>query len=375
MAGLPSPLLVKLKRTLLDCGPFANYRLLVSAFTDDRIAPWKDELLGADHSTSDRVELFVSQFLDRKNRAGQSVLVLFLQALHDQATEEDQCSQRLDDIAVEVAAAMSNQVPPMARHNLLRASVTHAGESPPTDLGSYTLPAIETDFSIRREPLPPGLSPQIFAERLESLKNKEKADWLPVSFLEKGLKAARSVGRVEHQGRKIGTAFLIAPDLVLTNAHVVRDIPVLQQGGVRFNVGLQAEPQWCYFSEKVTFSAVEELDFALVRLKTRVAGTPVILSNETAYSAQSANILQYPKGDSLQVALRRNEVVHVEPKRLYYVTDTEECSSGSPVFNDDWAVIALHRAGMVDSAQRPVKNANQGVPMIAIEPMIQSYLN
>ena len=57
------------------------------------------------------------------------------------------------------------------------------------------------------------------------------------------------------------------------------------------------------------------------------------------------------------------------------LTDTDGGSSGSPVFNDEWRVIALHRAGIVDDAQRPVKNANQGVPLTAIEPLIRPYLN
>jgi endonuclease G, mitochondrial len=79
-------------------------------------------------------------------------------------------------------------------------------------------------------------------------------------------------------------------------------------------------------------------------------------------------------GGLMQVALRYNAIVHVDPTRLYYVADTEGGSSGSPVFNDDWRVIAPHRAGIVDDAQRPVKNANQGVPLMVIEPLIRPYL-
>lgn len=373
MPGLPSSLLEKLKQTLLDCGPFQSHADLVSVFIDERIAPWKNQVSSA-QSSNNRVRLFVSDFLNRENRAGQSVLVLFLQALHDQTGQEDACRQRLNDIAIEVAAALGPTLPPLARHNLWRASAMHTGEALPANLGGYAIPPVEPDSNAQRERLPPGLPASVFAERLESLKNKEKADWLPVSFLEKGLQAARSVGRVEHQGRKIGTAFLVAQDLVLTNAHVVGDIPVLEQGGVRFNVGLQAEAQWRYFVKQIAHSPIEELDFALVQIAASASGAPVTPSSEAAYPAQPANILQYPQGQSIQVALRRNEVVHIDPKRLYYVTDTEECSSGSPVFNDDWCVIALHRAGIVDDAQRPVKNANQGVPLTAIEPHIRPYL-
>lgn len=285
MPGLPSFLLKKLKESLLDCGPFGSDRTLVSVFTDDRIAPWKNQVPEAGDK-KERVDLFVSHFLHRKNRAGQSVLVLFLQALHDQAEKEDACFQRLNDIAIEVAAAISTELPPLARHNLWRASATRAGETLPASLGGYALPPVATDLKAQVAPLPPGLPAHVFAERLESLKNKEKADWLPVSFLEKGLQAARAVGRVEHQGHKIGTAFLITSDLVLTNAHVIRDIPVLEQGGVRFNVGLQAEAQWRYFVEQMVQSPIEELDFALLRLKAPTIGAPpVTLSTEAAYPA------------------------------------------------------------------------------------------
>jgi hypothetical protein len=349
----------------------------VDVFVDDRIAPWESQVSDAGNPRQ-LVDRFVRDFLERKNRAGQSVLVLFLQALHDQAEEEDACLQRLSDIAIEVAAAIGAELPPLAGINLWRASVVRAGETPPDYLGGYTLPPVETDLHAQVEPLPPGLSAHVFAERLESLKNKEKADWLPVNFLEKGLQAARAVGRVEYQGHKIGTAFLLAPDLVLTNAHVMRDIPVLEQGGVRFHVGLQAEAQWRYFAEQMVSSSTAELDFALVRLKAPLIGPPpVALSTEAAYPAQPANILQHPGGVGglMQVALRYNAIVHVDPTRLYYVTDTEGGSSGSPVFNDDWQVIALHRAGIVDDTQRLVKNANQGVPLMAIEPLIRSYIH
>jgi hypothetical protein len=42
--------------------------------------------------------------------------------------------------------------------------------------------------------------------------------------------------------------------------------------------------------------------------------------------------------------------------------------------NDDWRVTALHRAGIVDDAPRPVTHANRGVPLTAIAPLIRRYL-
>lgn len=376
MSALPAPLLKQLRQTLLDCGPFDNDRQLRAIFTaDDRLAPWRNNLPEA-NSRVERVNLFVADFVGRRNRQGQSVLVLFLQAVHEQAEEEDECHWRLNDLAVQVAAVTGSALPPLARGNLARAAAAQSGVLPAA-LPGYAPPSPDVEPALLRQPLPSGLPAAAFAERLESLKQKEKADWLPIAFLEKGLQAAYAVGRVEHHGRRIGTAFLVAPDLVLTNAHVVAEIPELTAGGVRFHVGLQAEPVWRYFARERIASPIQELDFALVQLESALPNArPALFSPEKPYPDQPANILQYPDmaGGLMQVALRYNAIVHVDPNRFYYVTDTEEGSSGSPVFDDSWRVIGLHRAGMVDDAQRPLPGANQGVPITAVVPLIRPFL-
>jgi V8-like Glu-specific endopeptidase len=56
-------------------------------------------------------------------------------------------------------------------------------------------------------------------------------------------------------------------------------------------------------------------------------------------------IIQHPSGGPKQIALNENRVTNIYRHYLQYTTDTLPGSSGSPVFNDDWKVVALHHAG------------------------------
>lgn len=58
------------------------------------------------------------------------------------------------------------------------------------------------------------------------------------------------------------------------------------------------------------------------------------------------SIIQHPGGELKQLALRENELVDVLEFHLHYLTDTGRGSSGSPVFNDQWEVVALHHSGV-----------------------------
>jgi endonuclease G len=64
-------------------------------------------------------------------------------------------------------------------------------------------------------------------------------------------------------------------------------------------------------------------------------------------TGDSATIIQYPEGAYQQVALCDNKILDItRPNALIYQTDTAPGTSGSPVFNDQWQVIALHSAGV-----------------------------
>ena len=46
------------------------------------------------------------------------------------------------------------------------------------------------------------------------------------------------------------------------------------------------------------------------------------------------------------MALRQNQVVDIFDLYVTYQTDTATGSSGAPVFNDQWDVVALHHSGV-----------------------------
>lgn len=59
---------------------------------------------------------------------------------------------------------------------------------------------------------------------------------------------------------------------------------------------------------------------------------------------QHLNIIQHPSARRKEVALQDNRIAKIFANVLRYTTDTEPGSSGSPVFNNEWDLIALHHA-------------------------------
>jgi endonuclease G, mitochondrial len=73
------------------------------------------------------------------------------------------------------------------------------------------------------------------------------------------------------------------------------------------------------------------------------------------------NIVQHPLGGLKQVALYHNHVAFVDRDIIQYLTDTQPGSSGSPVFNDAWQVVAVHHAGRHDPSGKAPFIRNEGV--------------
>ena len=247
------------------------------------------------------------------------------------------------------------------------------------------LPPATMPFPLRRETV---------REKLEALYANGRENWLDVTFLSGGARAAQAVCRLEWQNRGQGTGFLVAPDLILTNYHVLYPpgysgplTARLRTCSVRFGAyrlpdgGISAGNKVAKLHPDALVAASEtgQLDYALLRLREPVEdGTRIVraaLSEDEMYEEQYANIIQHPLGGAMKVALRYNQVIELRPQRVYYLSDTLDGSSGSPVFDDEWRVIALHRAaGLKDETGQVIVEANEGVPILSILNEIKPYL-
>jgi endonuclease G len=192
-----------------------------------------------------------------------------------------------------------------------------------------------------------------------------RSDLTSVCFLERGLKVARTVGRIhigDSRGRVVGygTGFLVSPRLMLTNNHVLGGKAEAATSRIEFNYqsGLDgaALPSVVFALEPGEFFLTDEkLDFTLVAV--RVVSLNDMPLSEFGFNrldetqgkvllGEYVNIIQHPNGEPKQLALRENQVVDLLDNYLHYMTDTAPGSSGSPVFNDQWEVVALHHMGV-----------------------------
>jgi hypothetical protein len=204
------------------------------------------------------------------------------------------------------------------------------------------------------------------------------------------------------------TGFLVAPDLVLTNYHVME--PVLKtdvraqdvicrfdfrkkDDGSLIGSGLEcrlATPDWCVAQSPVSewdrrLAGKEpeknELDYCLVRLADRIGETRFGGSSDETVAKrgwlapspkQSVGqtneqlfILSHPRGAVLKLAIGDHLGSNGVGNRFRYDVNTQKGSSGSPVFNANLEVIGIHNSGWKDASELAAdgRKANQGIPI------------
>ena len=179
-------------------------------------------------------------------------------------------------------------------------------------------------------------------------------DLLPFYVLERGVTAGEAVCKVAFPDGEDGTGFLVAPDILVTNNHVVPTVERAREARCHFDFqldpdGLPREITTVGLLPDSLFITSPELDYTFVRIQKvhcpRVNPIKASRGSFTNVEGEFATIIQHPDGRMKEVAYRDNRIVsHNSPLTIRYTTDTEGGSSGSPVFNSDWRLIGLHHA-------------------------------
>lgn len=199
-------------------------------------------------------------------------------------------------------------------------------------------------------------------------------DLVGVAYLDLARSASRAVGRVvlkDGRGRTVGfgTGWLCSSRAILTNHHVLEDAVSARLAVIEFNYellpgGELATPVTLPLDPDALFVTSAALDYTLVAVRGETAAfgwLPLIASADKTVLGEALSIVQHPGGETKQVALRENRLIDLLPDFLHYETDTAPGSSGSPVFNDAWEVVALHHSGVprTDAQGRTLRRDGQ----------------
>jgi endonuclease G len=199
-------------------------------------------------------------------------------------------------------------------------------------------------------------------ETLERILNGNELQ--PISYLERGAIAAKAVARIAIRsaaGSGWGTGFLIAPGVLLTNNHVLPSSSVARGSLAQFAFELSLadqplQPISFEFDPDSLFTTSVDLDFTAVAVRSQaVSGDatlapfgwlPLVEMEGKVFEGEWLTVIQHPRGERKQVCVRENRLIKRDDPVLWYTSDTQAGSSGSPVFNNDWYVVALHHSGV-----------------------------
>lgn len=226
---------------------------------------------------------------------------------------------------------------------------------------------------------------------------KGRLGYVDSVWLDRQIRIVSQVCRVERSDAPLGTGFLVGADVLLTAHHVVQDViakkwPVHELGfrfdyrilesGERSNgMVVRLAHDWlidaspCTAGEQrgqpdASIPRRNQLDFALLRLAEPVGSVrgwvPVPTSPPPLYAGMPIHIVQHPQGQPLKIALDTEAVIAITAGgcRVRYATNTEPGSSGSPCFDLDGTLVALHHYG--DPAYGHPPAYNQGIPIYLI---------
>jgi V8-like Glu-specific endopeptidase len=269
---------------------------------------------------------------------------------------------------------------------------------PASSPGSRILPPLDARLSRLGQTLM--ITPSVIASAAASVPLEKvfgTNPFMTFTAMKLGIECARAVCRVEDKSDQgIGTGFVVngkslsknLPDelVLVTNAHVMTpkgdgESLTPAQAHVTFYActDKNERPHTSKIKKILFTSPPSALDITIATLEKRPPLKNLLsfaVNLPAADSKQKLFIIGHPKGGGLSYSLNDNELLdHGDPGnfRVHYRTPTEPGSSGSPVFNAAWELIALHHAGAENLPRihgSGTYQANEGIAFKYISPAV-----
>jgi endonuclease G len=207
-------------------------------------------------------------------------------------------------------------------------------------------------------------------------------------FLDLAKAAASPVVRIlsRNFGFK-GTGFMISDKLLMTNSHVIPTIVSAKNHFVEFNYELDGsscpKPVTRFsFAPHIFFvsSSFDDLDFTIIAIGERILGKGALsefgycpLVDFETQSIDGVNcMIHHPGGGFKRLTFLNKQVVAQTEEILHYYAATQSGSSGAPVFNTKFELVAMHhcatpsRRAFSKGGQLGPNDANEGIRISAI---------
>jgi V8-like Glu-specific endopeptidase len=222
---------------------------------------------------------------------------------------------------------------------------------------------------------------------------KPEPDYWDVGFLKRAIEQSVSVCRIEISSRQImGTGVLISSNLVLTNYHVFQPTEadnletntlnaVLKFGCLTSDDGIETQGKSFQLDRQkpiLCFSKTEDLDYILLQVEAKITQEKEIKparwdSNKLPLERMGISVLQHPEGDSMKLSISQDGItgVYQNSGLIQYVNKTALGSSGSPCFDENWYLVALHHA----QRARSFGTIREGILFASIYQEIKDFLS